>query len=124
MKKKILILLLLGFILTGCKKEEIANTITCTYENTKEGTEYKIETKADLNDKDIVINAVSTMTFEHQELADEMCSNYKVVSDAKNVKCEGSVITINKFNKSMKSKGDLTKEEFLEYMDKNNYTCK
>ena len=122
MNKKIISFLLIIFLLSGCKKT--AETITCTYENNKEGSEYKTETTAEIDKDGIIINAKSVMTFKDKSLAEEMCENFSVTSDSKNVKCKDNTITIKNYHKSLSGDKKLTKDVFLEYMDNKNYICK
>ncbi len=123
MKYKLFIIPLLVLLITGCGKEKVVETLTCTYENTNEGTEYKTVTKADVNEKGIIINATSTMTFKDQSLAEEMCDNFKATSDSQNVSCDGTTITIKNYHDSLRGDKDLMKDDFLDYMDNRNYKC-
>lgn len=122
MKFKSILLFLLGILLTGCGNKTV-ETISCIYQNTNEGTEYKTEVLAEVNKDGIIKNAVATINFQDENLAKEMCSNLSVANDVKNVKCEEKKITIKNYHKSISGKNKMTKEDFLEYMDDNRYVC-
>ncbi len=122
MKYKIILLLLLGFILTGCGNKTV-ETITCIYQNNNESTKYKTEVVAEVNKDNIIKNATATINFQDEDLAKEMCNNFSVVDDAENVTCKDKKIVIKKYHKSISGKNDLTKDAFLDYMEDNNYIC-
>lgn len=120
MNKKIILLLVI--LLTGCGKT--VETLNCTRETTTEGNEVVTEIKSEVNKDGIIKNAVSTMTYKDEIVAKDMCDVFRLASDSKYVKCDGKVITIKNYHKSLAGKNKLTKETFLEHMDNNNYTCK
>lgn len=121
MKHKILLLLLVLILFAGCSKKE---KLTCSIENTNEGSEFKTVINAELKD-DIVTNATATMTYKDEESATNMCNILKVANDAEgNLECKGKEIIIKNYHKSLNSNGDITKEDLLEYMDNNKFTCK
>lgn len=123
MKKAILFLFPL-LLLTGCnnKKELKQEQMRCYFENMNQGVEFITDVNADIeNDK--VKYAKATMTYQSDEFANQMCEILKQAEDAgSNLTCDGKVITIDNYHKSISEK-ELTKDEFVDYMERQQFTC-
>ena len=121
MKKTILLFTILTLI-TGCgkRKNEVLN---CTFENKQDNSEFITEVKAEIKENK-VINAEATMKYNDKNLAKNMCDILKVAEDSKdNLKCDDYNIYIKNYHKSI-SQNEISKDEFLEYMDNQNFVCK
>lgn len=124
MKKKILLVVLMLFVFTGCdKKKNEEEILTCTFESKKKGNEYSAVIKATV-DKDKITDATATMTYKEKELADSMCKIFKATGDAEgNLECKDKKIYIKNYHKSVSKDKKLSKEEFLDYMNDQFFKC-
>lgn len=117
MKNFKIILLIIGIVfLSGCNK-----TYTCSY---KDNTNNKYESIIHYKIKDnIVIEAHAEMTYKDEQTASYMCEVFKYANDANDtLKCDGKVISIDDFQKSVKEE-DMTQEEFITYLEQQKFTC-
>ena len=121
--KKFAIIFILFLALTGCKekypKEE---KLACNFTNTYEGSEFTTDVDVEIK-KNIVTNAQAVMTFKDEKLASSMCDIFKLSEDAAgNLVCDNLHIIVNNYHKSISSK-NMTKDEFIKYMEDQEFTC-
>ena len=125
MKRTIFIIIFILILVSGCGKNKTENSelIICHLENMNEGVESITEVTANVKDNEIK-NAQATITYETEEFANTMCSIFSKAEDSKgNLKCEDKTISIDNYHKSINNEKDLTKEEFLTYMENQNFIC-
>ena len=114
--KKILLVLVIVFCLTGC-----GNKVICT--NTREDVNSKITIEYTATfEKDILTETLTRMTNEFKNESD--AKNYcKVLKDIKSLKCNGKKVITEETDKISKDT-KITKNEFIENLEKNGYKCK
>ena len=129
MKKTIIIFVLLLILVSGCgKKEEKSNTskdeyIICHLENMNKGVESITEVRANIKENKLK-DAKAIITYETEEFANTMCDIFSKAEDSEgNLKCEDKTINIDNYHKSINNEKELTKEEFLTYMENQNFIC-
>ena len=111
MKSKIMLLVFIMIIMSGCSKT--VETLTCSLEV----SDYTSEIIAEVDEDALIKNATATMKYNDEEEAKRMCGLLKSTGDSNgSLKCNGKEIIIKNFHKSMNGKDKLTKEEFLKYM--------
>ena len=121
MKKYILLLLIL-LTITGCKDKEKTENFKCSFQNTYEESEFttNVDVKVVNN---IIKDATAIMTFKEATLAKTMCNVLKQAEDSSNdLICDNKKITIKNYHKSV-SKKDVSKDDFLKYMEKQEFIC-
>ena len=121
--KKILILFIFVIALTGCKsKYPEEESLYCNFTNTYAGSEFTTDIDVEIK-KNIVTNAKAVMTFKDEKFAASMCDVFKLAKDSSgNIVCDDLHIIINNYHKSISAK-DMTKDEFIEYMKNQDFTC-
>ena len=94
--KKIVFLLPLLLLLTGCGSQKVTCTATMTEENEK----YELKIVADIKDNKINSGSI-VMKFENKDTADQFCSLYEAINslaeDDKKIdyKCNGNEVTFS-----------------------------
>ncbi len=119
MKNKYIILLpLIVLLVTGCGKVE---KMTCTL-YTDEDSPYTATIDVEYQNN-IITNATSKMEFKDEATANNMCAIFNAAEDAKNnLECNGTTIIMKNYHKSV-SKEEIKKEDFVKYLEDQNYEC-
>ena len=116
--KKIIILIVILLLATGCKKDK---NVFCKYENTGDGLKVVNTLEAEIKNNKVV-NATAKMVYDNEETANTMCKIFGVASDSSTVECNGKEIIVKDYHKVI-SNETLTREDLIEYAKQNNYTC-
>jgi len=120
--KKYILLGVTMLVLTGCGK-----SVSCTINSENNSTnQIKVKFK-----KDAVSSAKSKMEFKSKDDAKILCNTLKTynenVEKEKQIKfkCDENILTIDNYiNMLEENILNMTKEEYLDYMQKEGYTCK
>ena len=123
MKLRIMLLVFVVLMFTGCGSSKTIETLTCTFEGTETG--YISDITAEVDEDYNIKNATVVMTYDDEQEAQRMCNLLKSTGDSQgNLKCNEKEIVIENFHKSMNGDDKITKEDFLKYMKTSKYTCK
>ena len=132
--KKYLLLLVVGLLLvTGCGN---GNEVVCTIKKTENGVTTSAELIAKL-EEDKVVDADIKMTFDNEEMAQAFCAILRLATTTEDggqsikLKCKTKTLVMKNLKNLSSDTIDVdttvfgfTKEEFINAMEEEGYSCK